>query len=336
MIGILKPLRRLLISNVVMKVMKSVLRQISDTERTALEAGVVWVEKDLFSGKPDLKKLKQEPYPELTEDEKAFLNGPVEEACKLVNDWEIWQNREMPEEVWSYLKKEKFFGMIIPKEYGGLGFSALAHGAVVEKLSSRSVVAGVTVMVPNSLGPAELLNHYGTQEQKDRLLPKLAVGEELPCFGLTEPQAGSDAGSITAEGSLFKGDDGKLKIKINFNKRWITLAAKATTIGLAFKLLDSEDLLGTGKVDQGITCALIPASTPGIEKGRRHDPLGVPFYNCPIRGKDVVVDVEETVVGGASGIGVGWSMLMDSLGAGRGISLPSQSTGGIKMAFHVC
>jgi len=335
LLGVIKPLRRILISNFVMKIMKSVLPEISDTERTALEAGVVWVEKDLFSGKPDLKKLRAEPYPTLTDDEQVFLDGPVEDLCKMINDFEIWQKKEMSDEVWDYLKKQKFFGMIIPKEYGGLGFSALAHGAVVEKISSRSVVTGVTVMVPNSLGPAELLGHYGTKEQKEKLLPKLAIGEELPCFGLTEPQAGSDAGSITSEGVLYKGDDGKLKLKITFNKRWITLAAKATTVGLAFKISDPEDLLGTGKVDQGITCALIPASTPGIEKGNRHDPLGVPFYNCPIRGKDVVVDVEEAVVGGAAGIGRGWSMLMDCLGAGRGISLPSQSTGGTKMAFRV-
>lgn len=336
---VIKPIRRMLVSSVVMKIMKKVLPQISETERTALEAGVVWVEKDLFSGKPDLKKLRQEPYPTLTAEEQAFLDGPVEQACKMTNDWEIWQNREIPKELWDFLRKEKFFGMIIPKEYGGLGFSALAHGAVVEKISSRSVVTGVSVMVPNSLGPAELLNHYGTKEQKDRLLPKLAVGEELPCFGLTEPQAGSDAGSITSEGIVFKGDDGKLKLKINWNKRWITLAAIATTIGLAFRVRDPENLLekndeASGE-DRGITCALIPSSTPGVVKGHRHNPLGAPFYNCPTQGKDVVVDIEECVVGGASGIGCGWSMLMDCLGAGRGISLPSQSTGGIKMAFRI-
>lgn len=332
----IKPLRRTLVSNIVMKVMKKVLPPISDTERTALEAGVVWVEKDLFSGKPDLKKLRQEPYPTLTAEEQAFLDGPVEEMCKLTNDWEIWQTREMPPELWSFLKKEKFFGMIIPKEYGGLGFSALAHGAVVEKISSRSIVAGVSVMVPNSLGPAELLNHYGTKEQKDRLLPKLATGEELPCFGLTEPNAGSDAGSVTSEGVVFKGDDGKLKLRLNWNKRWITLAAVATTIGLAFRVRDPENLLGTGDdEDKGITCALIPSATPGVVKGNRHNPLGVPFYNCPTQGNDVVVDLEEAVVGGASGVGRGWSMLMDCLGAGRGISLPSQSTGGMKMAFRV-
>ncbi len=339
LIFVIKPIRRMLVSSVVMGVMKKVLPQISDTEKTALEAGVVWVEKDLFSGKLDLGKLRKEPYPTLTAEEKAFLDGPVEEACKMMNDWEIWQKREMPPELWAFLKKEKFFGMIIPKSYGGLGFSALAHGAVVEKISSRSVVAGVSVMVPNSLGPAELLNHYGTQEQKDRLLPKLAIGEELPCFGLTEPQAGSDAGSVTSEGVVFKGDDGKLKLRVNWNKRWITLAAVATTIGLAFRVKDPENLLGQNDEasgdDRGITCALIPSSTPGVVKGNRHNPLGVPFYNCPTQGKDVVIDLEDCVVGGASGVGRGWSMLMDCLGAGRGISLPSQSTGGTKMAFRV-
>lgn len=335
----IKPIRRILISSFVLKVMKSVLPQISETERTALEAGVVWVERDLFSGKPDLKKLRQEPYPKLTAEEQAFLDGPVEQACKMTNDWEIWQNREIPEELWAFLKKEKFFGMIIPKKYGGLGFSALAHGSVVEKLASRSVVTGVTVMVPNSLGPAELLNHYGTEEQKDRLLPKLATGEEFPCFGLTEPNAGSDAGSVVATGLVFKGDDGKLKLKVNWNKRWITLASVATVIGLAFRVKDPENLLGMDGEgpdgDLGITCALIPGSAEGVFKGHRHNPLGAPFYNCPTQGKDVVIDLEESVVGGAGGVGRGWSMLMDCLGAGRGISLPSQSTGGMKMAFRV-
>ncbi len=334
---VIKPIRRILVSSFIMGVMKKVLPEISDTEKTALEAGVVWIEKDLFSGKLDFKKLGKEVYPKLKVEEQAFLDGPVEEVCKMINDWEIWQKREMPSEVWAFLKKEKFFGMIIPKSYGGLGFSALAHGAVVEKMASRSIVAGVSVMVPNSLGPAELLNHYGTQEQKDRLLPKLATGEELPCFGLTEPQAGSDAGAITSQGVVFKGDDGRLKLRINWNKRWITLAAVATTIGLAFRIKDPKNLLKQNDEgeDRGITCALIPSSTPGVVKGNRHNPLGAPFYNCPTQGKDVVVDLEECVVGGVLGVGKGWSMLMDCLGSGRGISLPSQSTGGVKMAFRV-
>jgi acyl-CoA dehydrogenase len=312
--------------------MKGVLPSISDTERTALEAGVVWVEKDLFSGKPNFKKLKEEPYPSLTAEEKAFLDGPTEKLCKMINDWEIWQSREVPQDVWDFIKKERFLGMIIPKEHGGLGFSALAHGAVVEKLSSRSIPVGVTVMVPNSLGPAELLLHYGTQDQKKRLLPKLAVGEEIPCFGLTEPNAGSDAGSITSYGVLFKGEDGKLKLRIDWNKRWITLAAISTTIGLAIQVKDPDGLLGDEE-DLGITCVLVPSKTPGVVIGHRHDPLGVPFYNCPTQGKDVVVDVEDCVVGGQNGLGKGWGMLMDCLGAGRGISLPSQSTGGGKIAF---
>ena len=331
----IKPIRRVLISFFVMRVMKGVLPSISDTERTALEAGVVWVEKDLFSGKPNFKKLNEEPYPNLTEEEKAFLDGPVEELCKMTNDWEIWQSREIPEEVWNFIRKERFLGMIIPKENGGLGFSALAHGAVIEKISSRSIPVGVTVMVPNSLGPAELLLHYGTQDQKQRLLPKLATGEEIPCFGLTEPNAGSDAGSISSQGLLFKDCDGRLKLKIDWNKRWITLAAISTTIGLAIQVRDPEGLLGEDGEDVGITCILVPSKTPGVTIGHRHDPLGVPFYNCPTQGKDVVVDVEECVVGGQNGLGKGWGMLMDCLGAGRGISLPSQSNGGGKLSFLV-
>ena len=401
LIFIIKPIRRLLVSSSIMKVMKSVLPSISDTERTALEAGVVWVEKDLFSGKPNFKKLKQEPYPNLTEEEENFLNGPTEELCKMINDWEVWQSREIPKEVWDFIKKEKFLGMIIPKEHGGLGFSALAHGMVVEKLSSRSIPVGVTVMVPNSLGPAELLHLYGTQEQKHRLLPKLAVGEEIPCFGLTEPNAGSDAGSISSYGIIFKGDDGKLKLRVNWNKRWITLAAISTTIGLAIRVKDPDGLVddndnkknkgnknkkhegnknkgnkndenndnngdnqnndnngdnqnndnnvdnqnndnngdnqnnqnNDNNGDLGITCVLVPSKTPGVVIGHRHDPLGVPFHNCPTQGKDVVIDIEECVVGGQNGLGKGWGMLMDCLGAGRGISLPSQSVGGVKMSF---
>ncbi len=219
--------------------------------------------------------------------------------------------------------------MIIPKEYGGLGFSALAHSAVIQKLNSRCGPLAVTTMVPNSLGPAELLVHYGTDNQKNHFLPRLATGEDIPCFALTEPEAGSDAGSLTSSGVLFKGEDGKLYIRLNWNKRWITLAAISSVLGLAFRLRDPENLLGKGE-DVGITCALIPTETPGVVVGRRHDPMGVPFYNCPTQGKDVVVSVD-AVVGGEGGCGIGWTMLMESLGAGRGISLPSQSAGGAKM-----
>lgn len=328
------PIRRVLITSVVMKLMKNFLPKISETERVALEAGVVWVEKDLFSGRPNLKRMLDEDYPNLTAEEQAFIDGPVERLCESLDDWKVFQEKELSKESWDIMKKEGFFGMIIPKEYGGHGFSALLNSAVVAKLATRCIPATVTVMVPNSLGPAELLVHYGTDEQKKRLLPKLATGEEIPCFALTEPQAGSDAGAIQAEGTLFKGEDGKLKMRLNWKKRWITLASIATILGIAFKLKDPENLIGKGK-NVGITCALIPSSAKGVVLGRRHDPLGVPFYNCPTEGHDVVVDAEECIVGGIEGSGKGWSMLMESLGAGRGVSLPAQSVGGAKFVSRV-
>ncbi len=328
-----KPIRQALVSGIVMRQIAKILPAISETERTALDAGVVWVEGDLFSGKPDFKKLMNEPYPQLTPEEKAFLDGPVEKLCSMIDDWEIWQKRDLPPQAWDFLKKEKFLGMIIPKEYGGLGFSALCHSEVIQKLSSRSIPACISVMVPNSLGPAELLIHYGTEEQRKKYLPRLAVGEEMPCFALTEPTAGSDAGSLTASGELFKGDDGKLYVRLNWNKRWITLASISTLLGLAFRLRDPKNLLGRGE-DVGITCALIPTKTPGVVVGRRHDPLGVPFYNCPTQGKDVVVPVDQ-IIGGIEGAGKGWGMLMECLAAGRGISLPAQSAGGVKYSARV-
>lgn len=329
----LTPLRRLLVTSWIMNLIKSILPKISETERVALEAGVVWVEKDLFSGKPDLKKLLKEPYPELTKEEKAFLNGPVERLCDVLDDWKIWQERDLPKAAWDIFKKEKFFGIIIPKEYGGLGFSAMAHSEIIMKLAARSTAACVTAMVPNSLGPAELLVHYGTDEQKKRLLPRLASGDEIPCFALTEPTAGSDAGSMQATGVLFKGEDGKLYIRLNWNKRWITLAAISTLLGLAFKLKDPENLLGKGP-DVGITCALIPSNLKGVVIGRRHEPLYVPFYNCPTQGHDVVASVD-CIVGGINGAGRGWKMLMECLAAGRGISLPAQSVGCAKLTTRV-
>jgi acyl-CoA dehydrogenase len=239
----------------------------------------------------------------------------------------------MPAELWDFVKKNKFFGLIIPREYDGLGFSASGHSAVVAKLMSRSVPLGITVMVPNSLGPAELILHYGTQEQKDHYLPRLARGEEVPCFALTEPGAGSDAGAMTSSGEVFKGDDGNLYIRLNWGKRYITLAAVATILGLAFKLKDPENLLGKGR-DPGITCALIPTDTPGVQLGHRHDPLGVPFYNCPTEGHDVVIPVA-AIIGGAAEAGNGWRMLMESLAVGRGISLPATSTGNAKLTSRV-
>ncbi|MCB0341156.1 MAG: acyl-CoA dehydrogenase family protein, partial [Bdellovibrionales bacterium] len=258
-----RPLRKSMVSGALLKAMKPIMPKISETERTALEAGVVWREADLFSGKPDMQKLMDEPYPELTVEEQAFIDGPVNRLCELIDDWKVWKERTLSDEAMDYIKKEKFLGMIIPKEYGGLGFSALCNSEVVQKLSSHSITAGITVMVPNSLGPAELLIHYGTQAQKDRYLRKLATGEEIPCFGLTEPMAGSDAGAITSTGVLYKGDDGEVYLKLNWQKRWITLSPISTLIGLAFRLKDPENILGKG-VDVGITCALIPSHTPGV------------------------------------------------------------------------
>ncbi len=330
------PLRAALVTSGVFAIFKKFqfLPKISDTEKAALDAGVAWIEKDLFSGKPNFQNIMSEPYPDLTAEEKAFMQGPVKQLCSMTNPWEIYKSKAIPEPVWDFIRREKFLGMIIPKEYGGLGFSALCHSEVIQYLSSRSLAVAIQVMVPNSLGPAELLVHYGTDEQKKFWLPRLADGREIPCFGLTEPLAGSDAGAITSTGVLFRGPDGKIKIRLNWNKRWITLAAISSVIGLAFRLRDPENLLGRGE-DLGITAALIPAKTPGVVLGRRHDPLNTPFYNCPTQGHDVVVDAEEAIVGGTARAGQGWMMLMECLAAGRGISLPAQATGGTKLAMRV-
>lgn len=331
-IGIIKPIRTILISKGVMALLAAMkfLPKISETEKVAIEAGSVWVEGDLFSGKPDLAKLMKEPYPKLTAEEQAFMDGPLQKLCAMIDDWQSWQDRKLPDDVWNFIRREKFLGMIIPKEYGGLGFSAMGHSEVIRVIATRSLAATIHVMVPNSLGPAELLIHYGTDEQKKRLLPKLANGEEIPCFALTEPTAGSDAGSITAEGILYKDASGTLMLRLNWNKRWITLASISTILGLAFRLKDPDNLLGRGVVDLGITCALIPSNTPGVILGERHDPLGVPFYNCPTHGENVVVPAD-VVVGGVENAGKGWQMLMECLSAGRGISFPAQSVGGAQL-----
>lgn len=330
----LPPLRQYIFSLPVMKIMKALklMPEISQTEAIALKAGDVWIEKELFSGRPNFETLMNEPYPTLTAEEKAFMDNQVEKLCSLIDDPKIWKNKEIPSDVMDYIKKEKFLGMIIPKEYNGLGFSSLMNSEVIHKIASRSIPVAVTVMVPNSLGPAELLTHYGTDEQKKKLLPRLAVGDEIPCFALTEPNAGSDAGSIQAKGVLFK-KDGEIFIKLNWDKRWITLAAEATLLGLAFKCEDPENLLGKG-TQLGITCALIPRSTPGVEANLRHDPLYIPFVNSPTKGHDVIVPLN-AIIGGAEGAGKGWEMLMESLGAGRGISLPAQSAGVAKLATQV-
>jgi len=307
---------------------------LSETERVALEAGTVGWEGELFAGKPDWSKLQNMPFLELSVEEQAFIDGPVEELCDMLNQWEIThRDADLNPETWRFLKRHRFFGMIIPKDYGGLGFSALAHRAVLQKISSISAVAGSHVAVPNSLGPAELLLHYGTEEQKAHFLPRLARGDEIPCFGLTGPTAGSDATSIPDYGIVCKGEyNGKTTtgIRLNFDKRYITLAPVATLIGLAFRLYDPDSLLG-GKKDLGISIALVPRNTKGLEIGKRHLPLNVPFQNGPIRGKDVFVPLD-ALLGGIKMAGQGWRMLIEQLAVGRAITLPSSSTGGTKMA----
>ena len=326
--------RRRQISAPLLKLFASVTPKLSDTEQTALEAGTVGFEGELFSGKPDWHELLKQPKPELSVEEQAFLDGPVEELCGMIDDWKITHElADLPPNVWEFIKKNRFFGMIIPKQYGGLQFSALAHSAVLQKLATMSATVASTVAVPNSLGPAELLLHYGSDEQKNYYLPRLAVGDEIPCFALTGPYAGSDATSIPDFGIVCKQTvDGvdTLGIKLTFDKRYITLAPIATVVGLAFRLYDPEHLLGD-KDDLGITLALLPRSTPGLEIGRRHFPLNVPFQNGPVRGKDIFAPLS-TLIGGPHMAGHGWRMLVECLSVGRAISLPSNATGGVRMA----
>ncbi|MCY4380981.1 MAG: acyl-CoA dehydrogenase [Proteobacteria bacterium] len=327
----LAPMRKRFFSQAVMTLLQRMgaAPAISETEKVAIEAGDTWLDKELFSGKINFKKVNNEPWERLSEEEQKFVDTKVAKLCSLVDDWSVYEDRDLPSEVWNYLKQEKFFGMIIPRQYGGLEFSAKLNSEVVAQLTSRSVPLAITVMVPNSLGPAELLLHYGTKEQKEYYLPRLADGREIPCFGLTETGAGSDAGSMQSQGVVFKNDDdGKIYIKLNWQKRYITLGAVATTLGLAVKLTDPDNLLGKGP-DLGITCVLVDAKLTGnktLDQKLRHDPLGVPFYNCPIEGHDVVVSIDN-IIGGAEGAGMGWRMLMECLAAGRAISLPAQSTG---------
>ena len=335
LVFLVPPVRRLL-SGGVMKLMEALkfLPVISQTEQEAIDAGTVWLEGELFSGKPDGDKLLAAGYPDLTDEERAFLDGPVEELCQMVDDWEVWQRRDLPAEVWQKLKDDRFFGLIVPKAFGGHGFSPSANSAIVAKAASASSALGITVMVPNSLGPAELLAHFGTDAQKDYWLPRLATGEAIPSFALTEPGAGSDAGAISSRGEVFRGDDGELYLRLDWKKRYITLAAISDVLGLAFKLFDPENLLGQG-TELGITCALVPTTTEGVVLGERHDPLGVPFWNCPTSGENVVVKLDDAVIGGAEGCGKGWRMLMQSLAAGRGISLPASATAGVKQTARV-
>jgi len=320
----------------IFRAFKKVLPPMNQTEQEALEAGDVWWDGELFKGNPDWKAMLKFEKPTLTEEEQSFVDNQVETVCEMVSDWDInFKDKDLPAEAWEYLKKEGFWGLIIPKEYGGKGFSALAHSTIVTKLSTRSGVLGVTTMVPNSLGPAELLLHYGTDEQKNHYLPRLAKGEDIPCFALTGPKAGSDAGAIPDTGIVCKGEyQGKevVGIRLNWDKRYITLAPVATVLGLAFKLYDPDGLIGE-KEDIGITVALIPTSHAGVEIGERHLPVGLAFMNGPTRGKDVFVPLD-WIVGGKDFAGKGWRMLVECLSAGRGISLPSSSTASGKLAYR--
>ncbi len=328
----IRPLRRVLVSNRFLLVFKRMLPPMSTTEREALEAGTVWWDGELFTGGPDWPKLLSAKAPALSAEEQAFLDGPCEELCRMIDDFDATHRRaDLPPEVWDFLKKKGFWAMIIPKKYGGLEFSAYAHSTVVVKVASRSSMLASTVVVPNSLGPAELLLHYGTEEQKDYYLPRLARSEEIPCFGLTGPRVGSDAGAIPDTGIVCRGTyQGRevIGIRLNFSKRYITLAPIATIIGLAFRMFDPEKLLGE-KTDHGITVALVPRDTPGITIGRRHFPLNGPFQNGPIQGEDVFVPVD-AIIGGPKMAGQGWRMLVEQLSVGRCISLPSIATGGAK------
>ncbi len=332
----IRPLRRGLLSGLAMRLIAPLLPRMGDTERIALDAGTVWWDGDLFSGDPDWGKLLAFKPRALSEPERAFLEGPVEELCAMVDEWEVAQIRDLPAEVWDFIKRHRFFGMIIPEEYDGLGFSAAAHSAVVVKLASRSATAAVTVMVPNSLGPAELLLHYGTEEQKRHYLPRLAKGDEIPCFALTGPEAGSDAAATQSVGIVCRGTyrgAEVLGMRLNWRKRYITLGPVATVIGLAFRLRDPDGLLGPQE-DLGITCALIPADLPGIEIGARHDAMGVPIHNGPNCGRDVFVPLD-FIIGGRKMAGQGWRMLMESLAAGRSISLPSLAVASAELAARV-
>lgn len=327
-------LRRGLISDPLLGWFRKALPQVSQTEQEALDAGTVWWDGELFSGDPKWQKLLAVPKPTLTAEEHAFIEGPVQELCRMCDDWQISHElNDLPPEVWQFIKDKGFLGMIIPREYGGLGFSAFAHSQVVQKLATRNATACVSVMVPNSLGPAELLLHYGTDEQKNYYLPRLAKGQEMPCFALTSPEAGSDAGSIPDFGVVCKGvHEGKevLGIRLTWEKRYITLGPVATLLGLAFKLHDPDGLIGSER-DIGITLALIPTRHPGVNIGRRHFPLNASFQNGPNWGEDVFVPME-WVIGGQAFVGQGWRMLMESLAAGRSISLPSSSVGAAKIA----
>ncbi|HUL92056.1 MAG TPA: acyl-CoA dehydrogenase [Burkholderiales bacterium] len=334
------PLRRLFVSRLLLRWYRGQLPAMSQTEREAIDAGTVWWDGDLFSGRPDWNKLLAVPRPRLTAEEQSFLDNETEQLCAMVSDWETTQiYQDLPPQAWQFIKDKGFLGMIIPKRYGGKEFSATMHSQVIQKLASRCGVAAVHVMVPNSLGPAELLLHYGTEEQKNHYLPRLAKGLEIPCFGLTNPHAGSDAAAIPDFGVVCKGSwEGKeiLGMRVTWEKRYITLGPISTLLGLAIRLRDPDHLLGAqfgGRDDVGITCVLVPSHTPGVNIGRRHNPLNAVFQNGPNWGKEVFMPLD-WIIGGSKMAGQGWRMLMECLAAGRSISLPSSSTGYTKLAVR--
>ncbi|HET7922170.1 MAG TPA: acyl-CoA dehydrogenase, partial [Gammaproteobacteria bacterium] len=331
-----RELRRHWISRPLLDLFRKIMPEMSETEAAALEAGTVWWDGELFSGRPDWSKLLETPAPKLSDEEQHFLDHEVEELCGILDEWKITHEwGDLPPEAWAYLKEKGFFAFIIPKRYGGREFSALMNSETLAKIGTRSPTAASICAVPNSLGPAELLLRYGTEEQKDHYLPRLASGKDVPCFALTSPSAGSDAGSIADYGIVCKGQwQGKdvIGIRLNWDKRYITLAPVATVLGLAFKLHDPEHLAGD-RDEYGITCALIPVDLPGITIGRRHFPLNIPFQNGPTQGKDVFVPLD-FIIGGMPMAGQGWRMLMECLGAGRAISLPSNTTGGARAAVY--
>jgi len=333
---LVRPLRRALLSDPLLGVFRKALPQVSQTEQEALDAGTVWWDGEFFGGKPDWRKILDFKQPVLSAEEQAFIDGPVEQLCRMCDDWQVsYALNDLPPEVWRFIKEAGFLGIIIPKQFGGLGFSALAHSQIVMKLAGRSPTACVSVMVPNSLGPAELLLHYGTEQQKNYYLPRLAKGLEMPCFALTGPEAGSDAGAIPDFGIVCRGvHEGKetLGIRVTWEKRYITLGPVASLLGLAFKLYDPDHLLGR-ESDRGITLALIPTSHPGVNIGRRHFPLNASFMNGPNSGRDVFIPLD-WIIGGQAYAGQGWRMLMECLAAGRAISLPSSTTGGAKTAVR--
>lgn len=333
LVVMIDPLRMSFISKPAYKALANAMPSISPTEREALDSGTSWWEKELFMGAPNWETFNSYPYPKLSLEEQAFLDNEVETLCSMLDEWEIHEQKALPDHVWQYIKEHGFLGLIIPKEYGGRAFSSFAQSRVMSKISSRSLTTAVSCMVPNSLGPGELLLHYGTEEQKNRYLPGLARGEEIPCFGLTSPEAGSDAGAIPDTGVVcygqFEGQE-VLGLRMNFSKRWITLAPIATVVGLAFKMHDPNHLLGE-QTEYGITCALLPASHEGVIVGPRHNP-GPPFMNGTVEGKDVFIPLD-WIIGGVKNAGKGWRMLMECLAVGRGISLPALSTSTAEMTY---